>query len=86
MIRQPSFDEIQKKLSEVIMGKITREDIANWAYYFIEHDEQVEINDFEAWDYLVSICPISEKIYHDHADYLYSIDYIKDWIENPFSS
>ncbi len=83
MIQQPSFDEIQNKLLKVVTGELTRDDVANWAFYFISHYEQVKINDFESWDYLVSICPISEKIYlNDHADYLYSIDDIKNWIEN----
>lgn len=53
-------------------------------FYFIEHDEQVEIDDFEAWYYLVSIGCISEKVYFgNHGNYLYSIDDIKEWIENP---
>lgn len=83
MIQQPGFDEIQKKLLKIISGELTREDVANWAFYFVAHDEEVKIDDFEAWNYLVSICPISEKVFlNDRVDYLYSIDDIKDWVED----
>lgn len=84
MIQQPSFNEIQKKLLKVISGELTREEVADWAFYFVSHDDQVKIDNFEDWDYLTSLCLISEMIYlKDHADYLYSIDDIKNWIENP---
>lgn len=84
MIQQPGFDEIQKKLLKVISGELTREDVANWAFYFIAHDDQVKIDNFEAWDYLVSISPISEKVHlNDLVDYLYSTDDIINWIKNP---
>lgn len=63
MIQQPGFDEIKEKLLKVVSGELTREDVENWAFYFVDHGEQVKIDNFEAWDYLVSICPISEKIF-----------------------
>lgn len=84
MIQQPGFNEIKKKLLKVISGELTREDVASWAFYFVVHDEEVKIDNFEAWDYLISISSISEKVYlNSHVDYLYSTDDIIDWIENP---
>ncbi len=85
MIQQPSFDEIQKKLLKVVSGELSREDVANWAFYFVAHDDQVEIDNYKVWDYLISISLISERIFlNDHIDYLYSPDDIKNWIENPW--
>ncbi len=77
---QPRKDEITNKLKKVINNEITREEVGTWAYDFISNDENVEVNDLEAWHYLVSISVIDIMIAPNK--YLYSIEDIEAWIES----
>ena len=39
---------------------MTREEVGKWALDLIRNDENVEVNDIEAWHYLVSVSSIDE--------------------------
>ena len=78
-MQQPKADEITKKLNEVLGRKTTREEVGRWALAFIVNDDNVEINDIKAWQYLVAVSGVDEMIAPD--EYLYSAEDIKEWIE-----
>ena len=80
MMIQPKTDEITYRLKQVINNKMTREEVGKWALDLIRNDENVEVNDIDAWHYLVSVSSIDEMI--GPNDHLYSIEDIKGWIEN----
>lgn len=76
---QPTKDEITNQLKKVIAHEITREEVGAWAFAFITNDDDVEVNDIEAWHYLVSVSDIDLMIAPDQ--YLYSIKDIEALIE-----
>lgn len=76
---QPKKEEITNKLKKIINKKMTREEVARWAFTFIENDEYIEVTDIEAWHYLVRVSGISEMIAPEQ--YFYSIEDIEDLIE-----
>lgn len=78
-MQQPKTDEITKKLNDVLENKITREEVGRWALAFITNDDTIEMNDIKAWNYLVAVSSVDEMIAPDK--YLYSIEDIKEWIE-----
>lgn len=78
-MQQPKADEITNKLNEVINHKTTKEEVGRWALAFIVNDDNVEINDIKAWQYLVTVSGVDEMIAPD--EYLYSDEDIKEWIE-----
>ena len=61
-MKQPTREEITKKLERVLDGSLTREEICIWAVDYIRNDEQFCIDDLEAWHYLVEISNIDEMI------------------------
>lgn len=76
---QPKIDEITNKLKGIVDHEMTREEVGQWALEFIANDDNVEINDIKAWRYLVTVSSVDEMTAPD--EYLYSIDDIKEWIE-----
>ena len=76
---QPTVYEITNRLNEIINNKITREDVGRWALEFIKNDDYIEIENIEAWHYLVIVSSIDEMITPD--EYLYSIKDIECWIQ-----
>lgn len=76
---QPKIEEINNKLKKVIDNEISREEVGSWALNFIQNDENIEIRNLKAWHYLVSVSSIDEMIAPD--EYLYSIEDIREWIE-----
>lgn len=78
-MEQPTKIEINNKLNELIEEKILREDISEWALYYIRNDENIEIVDLNAWRYLVAISNVDEMI--SPNNYLYAIEDIQQWMK-----
>ena len=74
-MKQPTKEEISDKLSMCLEGKITRKDLSEWAYGFINNDDW-ELENQEDWDYLLEIAMIDEMISPDV--YLYSEEDIRE--------
>lgn len=68
-MKQPTIEEITKRVRMVLDGSIRREDICEWAMNYIRNDEKIIIDDLKAWHYLVEISNIDEMIAPD--DYLF---------------
>lgn len=75
-MQQPTKIQIVEKVSLILSGKNTREEVCEWASNYIRNDDIIELNDIEAWHFLVAISKIDEMIFPDI--YLYSIDDIKE--------
>jgi len=76
---QPNVKVIVGKLKDILSGKLSREDVADWAMKYIEDDE-VRIIDFKAWELLKQVggidLPESPEIY------LYTEEDIRKWISD----
>lgn len=75
-MKQPTREEITQKINMVLDGSITRESVCRWAVDYIRNDDQICIDDLEAWHYLVEISDIDEMIGPD--DYLFNEDDIQE--------
>lgn len=75
-MNQPTREEITQKVNRVLDGSLTREAVCEWAADYIRNDEQICIDDLEAWHYLVEISNIDEMI--GPNEYLYNEDDIRD--------
>ena len=78
-MKQPTKQEITKKLNEVIMGRISREDVSEWAMEYIRNDGDVYIENVNSWHYLVAISNIDEML--SPNEYLYNECDIAKFIE-----
>ena len=78
-MRQPTKREISEKLLRVISGEISRNEFQNRAENYIVNDDKFEVDDHDAWHYLVYGSVMCER---DHTgNYIYSNDDIKDLIK-----
>ena len=75
-MKQPTIEEISKKIVKVLDGVILREEVCEWAIDFIRNDDKVEIDDIKSWHYLVEISNIDEMIEPDV--YLFDNNDIRD--------
>ena len=75
-MKQPTIEEISKKIVKVLDGVISREEVCEWAIDFIRNDDKVEIDDIKSWHYLVEISNIDEMIEPDV--YLFDNNDIRD--------
>lgn len=64
-MKQPTIEEITKKIVKVLDESISREEVSEWAIDYIRNDDKVEIDDIKAWHYLVEISNIDEMIEPD---------------------
>lgn len=64
-MKQPTIEEITKKIIKVLDESISREEVSEWAIDYIRNDDKVEIDDIKAWHYLVEISNIDEMIEPD---------------------
>ncbi|MCR5737712.1 MAG: hypothetical protein K6G64_08695 [Eubacterium sp.] len=64
-MKQPTIEEITKKIDMVLNDSVLRKEICEWATNYIRNDDQVEIRDIKAWHYLVAISNIDEMIEPD---------------------
>ncbi len=75
---QPTKREVSEKLLRVIAGELSRDEFQDWAENFIVNDDKFEVDDHDAWDYLVYGSVMCER---DHTgNYIYSNGDIKDLI------
>lgn len=59
---QPTKNEITQKVNLVFEGKLTREDVNEWAWTYIINEDTIDIVDIDAWHYLMAISDIDEMI------------------------
>lgn len=78
-MKQPTKGEITHKVKMFLDGKSNREDIGSWAFNFIRNDDQIIIDDVEAWHYLVEISYIGEMI--APGEYLFAKEDIEDMVK-----
>lgn len=78
-MKQPTKQEITKKINDVIIGRISREDVSEWAMEYIRNDGDVYIEDLNSWHYLVAISKIDEML--SPNEYLYDDSDIAKLIE-----
>lgn len=78
-MKQPTREEITQKINMVLDGSITRESVCKWAVDYIRNDDQICIDDLEAWHYLVEISDIDEMI--GPNDYLFNEDDIQEIVK-----
>ena len=78
-IKLPLKNEITKKLKDVLSGKISREDVTDWAYHFIQNEDKFDVVDIEAYQYLIECLRIDLLI--SPNEYLYSKEDILDIIK-----
>lgn len=64
-MKQPTIEEITKKIIKVLDESISREEVSEWAIDYIRNDDKVEIDDIKSWHYLVEISNIDEMIEPD---------------------
>lgn len=78
-MKQPTREDITKKINMVLDGSMTREAVCIWASDYIRNDEQICVDDLGAWHYLVEISNIDEMI--GPKDYLFHEDDIKEIVK-----
>ena len=64
-MKQPTIEEITKKIVKVLDESISREEVSEWAIDYIRNDDKVEIDNIKSWHYLVEISNIDEMIEPD---------------------
>jgi hypothetical protein len=76
-MNQPSKQEMVSKLQKILSGELTREEVSTWAMLYIDNDE-LEIDDFAAWEFLKEIGGID--VIEAPDVYLYGDEDINKWI------
>ncbi len=79
LIPQPSVNEIQNRLKAVINGSESRENVSDWAMEYIRNDENVEVCDYKAWHFLVTVSNADAMT--EPGKYLYCNEDFADWIK-----
>jgi hypothetical protein len=82
-MNQPTVREIIDRLKLVLNGELTRDEVSDWASYYIMADEAT-IDDEIVWDLLKIICGID--ILDSSTSYLHNEEDIKDWIKQATKS
>ena len=78
-MKQPTREEITQKVKMVLDGIKSREEICSWAMSFIRNDEQIIIDDIEAWHYLVEISGIDFMT--APGEYLFATEDIEETVK-----
>jgi hypothetical protein len=79
---QPTREEIIDKLKMILLGKLTREEVADWASEYVMQDEP-NISDETVWELLQTVSGVDLKDSPD--EYLHVEQDIIDWI-NKYSN
>lgn len=74
---QPAKEEIIYKLNMILQGKLSREEVADWAEEYVMQDEP-NIEDDIVWDFLQVVSGVDLK--DSPEEYLHVEQDIKDWI------
>ncbi len=82
LMKQPTFQEIEKILRNVIEGITSREEASGWAYFYIRYDQthDIEITDPQAWHLLTAVSCCAELIAPDV--YLYQEEDFRAWLDD----
>lgn len=75
---QPTKEEILSRFKLILQGRISREDVADWASEYVMQDSP-DVTDETVWDLLLIACGVDLKDSPD--EYLHDEQNIKDWIE-----
>lgn len=78
-MKQPTLEELLKKLSAVLEGQLTREEVSDWVCNYVYADE-IEVSDFLAWDLLTIMTAIDMPDF-DKPQYLYSKKDLQAWLQ-----
>ncbi|MGZ4161056.1 MAG: DNA-binding protein [Neobacillus sp.] len=82
-MNQPTVSDIIDRLKSVLNGEMTREEVSDWASYYVMADAPT-INDEIVWDLLKIISGID--ILDSPTSYLHNEEDIKDWIKQATKS
>jgi hypothetical protein len=72
---QPTKEEINNKLKLNLHGKLSREEVADWASEYVLQDE-ANISDETVWELLQVVSGVDLQLRPEHID-----QDIKDWID-----
>lgn len=83
-IKQPSLDFMINLLKAILDGKKSREEVANWAAFYITHDDpelypEYRIDETDVWEMLGTLAGID--LQNSPAEYLHNEEDIKGWIQ-----
>jgi hypothetical protein len=82
-MNQPTVSEVIERLNSVLNGELTREEVSEWASYYVMADDST-IDDEIVWDLLKIISGID--ILDSPTSYFYNEEDIKDWIRKATKS
>lgn len=82
-MNQPTVIEIIDRLQSVLNGELTREEVSDWASYYVMADDPT-IDDEIIWDLLKIISGVD--ILDSPTSYLHNEEDIKDWIKQATKS
>lgn len=77
-MKQPSMEELLEKLSAVLEGRLTREEVSDWAFEYVCSD-RIQVRDFLAWDLLAVMAALDMPDF-DRPQYLYSEKDLHAWL------
>lgn len=75
---EPNMKEVIAKLESVLLGDLNREEVSDWAEFYVMADEP-KIEDENVWEMLKTISGID--ILDSPTTYLHNEEDIKEWIE-----
>ncbi|WP_042228208.1 hypothetical protein [Paenibacillus popilliae] len=82
MLEKPTVEEIVRKLKSVLQGHLSREEVSNWAGYWIrKFRDEFNLNeeDLLIWKYLDVVLGIDLK--DTPTEYFHIDEDILDWIK-----
>lgn len=77
-MNHPTKNEITERLQSFLNGELSRNEIYEWAYSYVK-DDNYEVEDTEAWNYLLDVLLIDEMIYPNK--YFYSREDIEELLK-----
>ncbi|WP_226669667.1 DNA-binding protein [Metabacillus litoralis] len=77
-MNEPNMKEVIEKLEKVLSGDLNREDVSDWAEFYVMTDEP-KVNDENVWEMLKTISGID--ILDSPTTYYHNQEDIKEWIE-----
>lgn len=75
---QPTKEEILSRFKLILQGRISREEVADWASEYVMQDSH-DVTDETVWDLLLIACGVDLKDSPD--EYLHDEQNIKGWIK-----
>lgn len=75
---QPTIEEIVKKLNMIFEGKLSREEVSDWASEYVMQDEPC-IEDETVWEFLQVVSGVDIK--DSPEEYLHVEQDLEDWIK-----